>query len=93
MALGVWRAFRAVPVERLLTLGLLAVVLLAASSWNGIVILIVVDVVLFLTLVVENQRIEHSSSRPGDGLVSTVPPGRGGTRSTAAHDDLDGAGP
>jgi low temperature requirement protein LtrA len=59
VALGVWRAFRAVPIERIVALGVLVVVLLAAGSWNGVVILIVVDLVLLLTLVVENQRIER----------------------------------
>jgi low temperature requirement protein LtrA len=59
VALGVWRAFRAVPIERLVALGVLVVVLLAAGSWNGVVILIVVDLVLLFTLVVENQRIER----------------------------------
>ncbi len=59
VALSVWRAFRAVPIERLFAMAVLAVVLLAAGSLNGIVILIVVDIVLLVTLVVENQRIEH----------------------------------
>ena len=59
VAISVWRAFRAVPIERLVALGVLAVVLGAATSWIGLVIVVIVDVVLLATLLIENRRIEH----------------------------------
>ncbi|MCU0310884.1 MAG: low temperature requirement protein A [Acidimicrobiales bacterium] len=59
IAVSVWRAFRAVPIERLVALGALAAVLLGATSWNGLVVVVVVDVVVFVTFVIENRRIEH----------------------------------
>ncbi len=59
VAVSVWRAFRAVPIERLVALGVLAVVLGAATSWSGLLVVVIVDVVLLATLLVENRRIER----------------------------------
>ena len=56
---AVWRAFRAVPKERIAAMLVLAAVLITASSWNGLTVIVVVDLVMFATLVVEHRRIEH----------------------------------
>ena len=56
---NIWRAFRAVPYERLVALGVAAAMLLPAIDVAGIVLLIVLDLLLLITLVVENQRVEH----------------------------------
>ena len=40
-----------------------AVVAAVASSWDGVVLLIVIDIVLLATLVAEHMRIEQSQSR------------------------------
>ena len=40
-------------------MAVLAVVLFAASSWNGITVVVVVDLIMFVTLVVEHRRIER----------------------------------
>jgi low temperature requirement protein LtrA len=56
---NIWRAFRAVPYERLVALAVAAVLLLPAIDVDGIVLLILLDLLLLITLVVENQRVEH----------------------------------
>ena len=59
VALGIWRAFRVLPIERVVAMAVLAGVLFAASSWNGITVVVVVDLIMFVTLVVEHRRIER----------------------------------
>ena len=56
---AVWRAFRAVPKERIAAMVVLAAVLLTAGSWSGLTVIVVVDLVMFATLAVEHRRIEH----------------------------------
>ncbi len=59
VAAGVWRAFRAVAKERLVAAVVLAALATAAGSVDGVVLLVLVDVVILATLVVEHRRIEH----------------------------------
>ena len=56
---AVWRAFRAIARERLVALALIGAVLAGASSWEGAVLLIVIDLIIGATLVVEHIRVEH----------------------------------
>lgn len=55
---GIWRAFRVVAVERLVAMAAIAVVLFVATSWNGIVVVVVVDLIMVVTLVIEHRRVE-----------------------------------
>jgi low temperature requirement protein LtrA len=55
----VWRAFRAVARERLVAIVVLGAVLAAAGSWDGVLLVVAVDVVIAATLVVEHVRIER----------------------------------
>ncbi|MEQ8717045.1 MAG: low temperature requirement protein A [Acidimicrobiales bacterium] len=65
VAIGVWRAFRAVAMERLAATALIAVVLAVAGSWDGIVVLIVVDAILLVMLIAEHVRIERPREAAG----------------------------
>lgn len=56
---GVWRAFRAVAIERIAAGVVLAALAAVAGSLDGVYLLILVDVVIFVTLVVEHRRIER----------------------------------
>ena len=58
-AWAVWRAFRVVARERLVLVAVFAVVLAAAGSWNGVVLLVVVDLLIAATLAAEHVRIER----------------------------------
>jgi low temperature requirement protein LtrA len=66
MALGVagaascvLRAYRVVVRERLVSTVAVGVVLLVAGSWDGVVLLVVIDAIIAATLVVEHYRIER----------------------------------
>lgn len=59
IAAAVWRAYRAIARERLVAGAVIAVVLAVGGSWDGVVLLIVVDVVLAAMLVSEHLRIER----------------------------------
>lgn len=59
VAAGVWRAFHVVARERLVAAVVLAGLLAVGSSWDGVVLLVAVDVVILVTLVVEHIRIER----------------------------------
>jgi low temperature requirement protein LtrA len=52
------RAFGRIAIERLVATVLLAVLIVASTSTDGVVLLIAIDVVLFLTLVTEHHRVE-----------------------------------
>lgn len=56
---NIWRAFRALPRERLVALAVAAALLVPAIDVAGIVLLVLLDLVLLITLVVENRRIER----------------------------------
>ena len=55
---AVFRAFRAIAKERIVAAVAVAIVAVIASSWDGLVFLIIVDVVLVATMVAEHLRIE-----------------------------------
>lgn len=55
---AVGRAFRVVAKERVAAIAALTALVVIASSWDGVVLLIAVDVVLFVVLVAEHLRIE-----------------------------------
>jgi low temperature requirement protein LtrA len=59
MAAAIWRAFRKLPRERMLAAGVLVPVLLLAGGLDGVVLLVVVDVVVAATLVAEHVRVER----------------------------------
>ena len=56
---SVYRAFRAVPIERIAATVVIGVFLLVATSWSGIGVLVVVDLIVAGMLLVENRRIER----------------------------------
>jgi low temperature requirement protein LtrA len=56
---GVRRAFRMFPPERATAIVVLGIFLLTASDMRGVVILIVVDVIIFFTLLAEAFRVER----------------------------------
>jgi low temperature requirement protein LtrA len=57
---AIWRAFGVLPKERLVCGALIATLLLLASGWDGIVLLVLVDLTVFATLLVEHRRVEAS---------------------------------
>lgn len=59
IAAAIWRAFRTLPRERMLAAGGLVPILLLAGELDGIVLLVVVDLVVAATLVAEHVRVER----------------------------------
>jgi low temperature requirement protein LtrA len=59
VGIAIWRAFRVVPPERSVAVVVLGLLILLAGSWNGVVLLVAIDVVILGTLIVENRRIEN----------------------------------
>ena len=55
---AIWRAFRVWPKERLVCGAAIAVLLLVAEHWDGIALLVLVDLAVFVTLYVEHRRVE-----------------------------------
>ncbi|MEM9711879.1 MAG: low temperature requirement protein A [Actinomycetota bacterium] len=62
IAAAVARSYRIVAVERLVTVLAVAAVAVIGSSWDGIVVLVVVDVIVALGLMAEYVRIEQPST-------------------------------
>ncbi|MEY2468747.1 MAG: hypothetical protein QOF21_1445, partial [Actinomycetota bacterium] len=58
IVLAIRRAFGVVPKERLVCAAAVGALLLLAANWDGIVLLLLVDLALFATLVVEQRRVE-----------------------------------
>jgi low temperature requirement protein LtrA len=56
---GVWRAYRTVPRERVVSTVAVGAMLLVAGSWDGVVLLVAIDAVIAITLLVEHRRIER----------------------------------
>ena len=56
---AVFRTFRAIAVERLVAAAVLLALVFASASWDGIVFLVAVDLVILSTLVAEHLRIER----------------------------------
>lgn len=59
IAAGVWRSFHAVARERIALALVIPPLLAVAGSWNGVLLLVVVDALIAATLVVEHLRIER----------------------------------
>ena len=59
IAAAIWRAFRKLPRERMLAASGLAPLILLGGELDGVVLLVIVDVVLATTLVAEHVRIER----------------------------------
>jgi low temperature requirement protein LtrA len=58
VSLTIWRAFRVLPKERIVCAVTLALVLLLGSGLDGGLLLLLVDLAIFVTYVVEHRRIE-----------------------------------
>lgn len=58
---AVFRGYRVIAVERLTALVGIAVLAYVGRSWDGVTLLVAVDVVLFLSLIAEHVRIEAPS--------------------------------
>ena len=59
VAAGVWRAFEAIAKERIVAGIVLAAIAAVAGGLDGVYLLVLVDLVILVTLVVEHRRIEH----------------------------------
>lgn len=59
VAASIARTFRVLARERIVAVALLLVLVSVSGSWDGVILLIAVDLVLFGTLVAEHIRIEH----------------------------------
>ena len=58
IAIAVFRAWRAIARERLAALAVIVVLALISGSWDGVWLLVAVDIVIFVALVIEHLRIE-----------------------------------
>ena len=58
ITLAVYRAYRIIAKERVVALAAIAVLALISGSWDGVWLLVAVDVVIFAALVAEHLRIE-----------------------------------
>ena len=56
---AVWRSYRVIPRERAVAIVVIGLLLATASSWEGPILLIVVDLIILATLVVEHIRVER----------------------------------
>jgi len=61
IALAVYRAYRVIAVERLIATAVIAALAYLGRSWDGVTLLVAVDVVLFLSLVAEHLRVEAAT--------------------------------
>ena len=59
VAIAIWRAYRVVARERLVATLVVAVILLLTASLQGVTALIIIDLAIFATLVLEHVRIER----------------------------------
>ncbi len=78
---SIWRAFRVIPPERLAALAVVGVLLAVAGSWEGVYLIIAVDVVLFVALVFEQVRVEGRTPSESPAMAEqrrSGPPGAGG---------------
>lgn len=58
IAVAVYRAYRVVAKERIVAMIVVSLVALLGRSADGVMLFIVVDIILFVTLLVENRRVE-----------------------------------
>ena len=61
------RAFRVVIPERIVTSAAILIIVAVGGSWSGVFLVAIVDVVLFIVLVAEYQRVERSRSPSSSG--------------------------
>jgi hypothetical protein len=61
------RAFRVVIPERIVASAVILIIVALGGSWSGVFLLAIVDVVLFIVLVAEYQRVERSRSPSASG--------------------------
>ncbi len=59
VAIAIWRAYRVVARERLLAGAAVALVLVVTASLQGVVAILIVDVVILVALVFEHARVER----------------------------------
>ncbi len=57
--LAVWRAFRAQARERFVGSVVIAAIVFAGASYQGLVLLTLVVAVMFIVLIVEHRRVER----------------------------------
>ncbi|MDH3707796.1 MAG: hypothetical protein OES57_17145, partial [Acidimicrobiia bacterium] len=55
---AVFRAYRVLPPERPLGLLVIGAVLIVGRSWDGMYLIVVVDLIIFCGLVLEHVRVE-----------------------------------
>ena len=72
IGIAVFRAFRIIAKERLVGLAVIAVLCAISGSWDGVWLLVAVDVVLVVVLAVEHWRIEVQPSGPASTEKATA---------------------
>ena len=72
VAIAVFRAWRVVARERLVALALIALLAAVAGSWDGVWLLVAVDVVIFAALLIEHFRVEGGGSEASDEADATA---------------------
>ncbi|MEZ5267022.1 MAG: hypothetical protein R2789_00125 [Microthrixaceae bacterium] len=63
VSIAIWRAYRAMALERIVAMVLIAAVVLAGASWDGLYLIASVVVLLGLMLVVEHVRLEKQDQQ------------------------------
>ena len=63
VSIAIWRAYRAIALERIVAMVLIAAVVLAGASWEGLYLIASVVVLLGLMLVVEHVRLEKQDQQ------------------------------
>lgn len=69
VGIGVFRSFGVVAGERFAAVALIGLLMLVADDLDGVVLLILVDLILLVTLVVEHLRIERPRTGASDASV------------------------
>ncbi|MGH1492053.1 MAG: low temperature requirement protein A [Acidimicrobiales bacterium] len=70
IAVAAYRAYRAIAKERILAMTTIALVAILGSSMDGVVLLIIVDVILLVTLLAEHRRIEAPNEETTEAAVA-----------------------
>ena len=63
VGIGVYRSFGVIARERLIAVGLIAILMAVGADLDGVILLVLIDVILLATLVVEHLRIEGPRPR------------------------------
>jgi len=72
IAISVFRAWRALAFERLGALVVIVVLMLVSGSWDGVWLLIAVDVTLLVALVLENVRVESRTREQAEDFAEQL---------------------